>query len=504
MHRRRLLTGLAAAPIAALGGCARRDPSADGVLRFAIANEPRNLDPRRATDAVSERINRLLYARLVEYDAASRPVPGIADFEQIGPTRWRFRLKAGIAPFSDGSSVRAADVAATYRSVLDPATASHHRGVLSVIARIDVLDDRTVAFELARPEPLFPYHAGLGIQPARLIEADHGFQREPVGSGPLTLAHWPEPGRIALRRRRDGQRIELVTVKDPNVRIMKLLRGEVQMLQNDLPPELVGYLAGRPEVRVARAGGVNFSYLGFNLADPATADPRVRQAVAHAVDRGAILRWLFQGNGRLAEALFPPEHWAGAADLAPFEFDPERARRLLADAGYGPANPLVLSFKTSSDPFRLRLATVMQAQLAAVGVEVRVQSFDWGTFFGDIKAGRFQLYSLTWVGIRSPDIFRYAFHSEALPPDGANRGRYRSDAADALIDAAAAAAEPARQAALYRSLAHLLHRELPYLPLWFEDQVLATRDGVAGYALAPDGAYDGLAMVDRVPRGQRG
>jgi peptide/nickel transport system substrate-binding protein len=496
MHRRRLLTGLAAAPIAALAGCSRRNPSADGVLRFAIANEPRNLDPRRATDAVSERINRLLYARLVEYDAASRPVPGIADFEQLSPTRWRFRLRDNIAPFSDGSPVRAADVAATYASVLDPATASHHRGVLAVIARIDVPDARTVDFELEAPEPLFPYHAGLGIQPARLLGTDHGFQREPVGSGPLVLAHWPEPGRIALRRRRDGRQIELVTVKDPNVRVMKLLRGEVQMLQNDLPPELVGYLARRPEVRVARAGGVNFSYLGFNLADPATGDLRVRQAVAHAVDRAAILRWLFQGNGRPAEALFPPEHWAGAADLTPHRFDPALARRLLAEAGYGPARPLVLSFKTSSDPFRLRLATVIQAQLAGVGIDVRVQSFDWGTFFGDIKAGRFQLYSLTWVGIRSPDIFRYAFHSGALPPEGANRGRYLSSDADALIDAAAAASDPARQAALYRALQHLLHQDLPYLPLWFEDQVLATRDGVAGYALAPDGAYDGLATVD--------
>jgi peptide/nickel transport system substrate-binding protein len=494
VRRRTLIRAAAATPLAGLaGGCRQPEPAAG--LRFAIANEPRNLDPRLATDAVSERVNRLLYTRLVDFDGASRPLPGIADFEQLGPLRWRFRLHNDIAPFSDGTPVRAADVAATYTSVLDPATASHHRAVLSVIARIEVRDPRTLDFRLREPEPLFAFHLGIGILPARLVEAGHSFQRAPLGSGPLSLSGWPAPGRLVLQRRRDGMATELVTVKDPSVRAMKLLRGEVELLQNDLPPELVGYLRRQPSVRVTRAPGVNFSYLGFNLADPATGRAEVRRAIAHAIDRAAILRWLFQGNGRLAEALFPPEHWAGAADLAPYPYDPARARALLERAGYGPEQPLELSYKTSSDPFRVRLATVIQAQLAAVGVDIRVQSYDWGTFFGDVKAGRFQLYSLTWVGIRSPDIFRYAFHSAATPPDGANRGRYQSVAADRLIDAAAAEPDARRQAALYRSLQHLLHRDLPYLPLWFEDQILAARRGVTGYRLAPDGHYDGLATV---------
>jgi peptide/nickel transport system substrate-binding protein len=496
--RRGFLAALIGAPL--VGGCdhAGRARRAD-VLRLGIANPPRNLDPRLATDATSERLNRLLYARLMEFDAASRPAPGIATWERLGPTHYRFRLGGRGRDFSGGSRLTAADVAATYASMLEPATASPHRALLSIIARIEILDDDRLDFRLREPDPLFPGYLGIGILPARLIAAGHSFQREPVGSGSFVLKHWPEPGRVVIERRHDGQGVELVTVKDPNVRVMKLLRGEIQMLQNDLPPELVGFLHGRPGIRVERVDGTNFSYLGFNLRDPATRDPRVRQAIAHGIDRQAVLRYLFRDGGRLAEALFPPEHWAGAPALVGYAHDPEQARALLADAGWSDARPLRLSFKTSSDPFRLRLATVIQAQLRRIGIAVDVQSYDWGTFFGDVKAGRFQLCSLTWVGIRTPDIFRYVFHSASTPPDGANRGRYRSAAADRLIEQARAEPEPKRQAALYRELQALLHADLPYVPLWYEDQVYAARDEIQGYRLAADGNYDGLTQVRRVP-----
>jgi peptide/nickel transport system substrate-binding protein len=497
LSRRRFVGALTSSLL--LAGCRRDAPAraADGAIRFGIANAPRNLDPRLATDATSERINRLLYTRLVEFDSASRAVPGIARWEVAEPTRYRFTLGDAGRGFGDGSRMTAADVAATYRSVADPAVASPHRALLSLIARIEVLDDHRLDFHLQRPDPLFPAYLGIGILPARLIDAGHGFERAPVGSGPFRFSDWPVPGRVWIERRADGRRFAFETVKDPNVRVLKLLRGEVDLLQNDLPPELVDLLDAREGVRVQRTDGINFSYLGFNLDDPVTGRVNVRRAIAHAIDREAIVHYLFRDGGRLAEGLFPPEHWAGAGGLAPYRYDPREAIRLLAEEGWNAANPLRLQYKTSSDPFRLRLATVLQAQLRRAGIELSVQSYDWGTFFGDIKAGRFQLYGLTWVGIRSPDIFRYVFHSASMPPDGANRGRYSSADADDLIDRAGRELDGGHRAALYRELQVLLHRDLPYVPLWYEDQVCALRSGVRGYRLAADGNYDGLAVLER-------
>lgn len=497
MHRRRFMHALLAVPW--LSACAPNQAPTDAALiRFGIANAPRNLDPRLATDATSERLNRLLYSALIRFDDSSRAVPWIGAWEQLDALRYRFRLGTSGRQFSNHSRLTSSDVAATYGSVLDPATASPHQALLSIIKRIELIDDDHLTFHLREPDPLFPSYLGIGILPAGLIGSGHRFQREPVGSGPFRFAGWPRPGQVELVRKRDGQRIEFVTVKDPNVRVMKLLRGEIDLLQNDLPPELVGLLRRQPGIHIERTNGSNFSYLGFNLEDASSGDLNVRRAVAHGIDRAAILHYLFQDGARAAEALFPPEHWAGAPALMAYDHDPEQARSLLAATGHDRAHPLRLVYKTSSDPFRLRLATVIQAQLARVGIDLNIQSYDWGTFFGDIKAGRFQLYGLTWVGIRTPDIFRYVFHSASLPPDGANRGRYRSEFVDRLIERARAQADPRRQAMLYRKLQQRLHADLPYLPLWYEDQMFAARHDIRGYHLASDGNYDALSQVSRV------
>lgn len=480
-----------------LVGC--EDRLSDGTLRMGLADAPRNLDPRFATDATSERINRLLYKRLVEFNEESLPVPSLARWEQLSSTRYLFTLGEEGRIFSDGSRLDAEDVVATYASILDPANASPHRALLSIIRDIRTDGSDRVEFYISDPDPRFPAYLGIGILPAELIRNSHRFQRAPVGSGPFRFVDWSELGRLRLERRRDGQRLELLVVKDPNVRVMKLLRGEIQMLQNDLAPELVDYLRGCPKVRVQEIGGANFSYLGFNLEDPVTGLLPVRQAIAHAIDREAILHFLFRDAGRPAEAMFPPEHWAGADGLSGYAQDLDRARELLGAVGFGSDRPLHLVYKTSSDPFRVRLATVIQAQLAQVGIQVDVRSYDWGTFYGDIKAGRFQMYGLSWVGIRTPDVFRYVFHSASVPPGGANRGRYRSPRVDRLIETARAEQDLDHQAELYAELQELLLKELPYVPLWYEDQICACRNEVTRYRLASDGNYDGLMDVELRP-----
>lgn len=468
-------------------------------LRMGLASAPIDLDPRRATDAASTRINRLIYQRLVEFDAANRPIPALADWSQTAPNIYRLHLRKPPSErtFSNGHILTAEDVRATLASILDPTTGSPYRTQIAAITQLQVLNTETIEIHITQPDPLFPTRLHLEILPANLIAADHPFHHQPIGSGAFKLLAWPQPGQLQLVRRADNQELEFLEVKDPGVRAMKLMRGEINLLQSDLPPELFRFLRNRPETQVLESSGSNFSYIGIQLQDPALKQLPIRQAIAYAIDRDAIIRFLLAGGAKPAQSLLPPQHWAGAKDLPPPVFDLDRSRSLLTEAGYGPQHPLQLSYKTSTDPFRVRLATVIQAQLKNAGIELQVQSLDWGTFYGDIKAGRFQLYSLTWVGIKTPDHFRAIVHSTAIPPQGSNRGHYSNLKVDNLLDSVAQLSDLESQAILYRELQHLLLNDLPYIPLWYENQIAVVTKDVQGYTPAADGNFDALEHTIR-------
>lgn len=476
-----------------LFGCA--DQENPEIIRFGLSTDPVTLDPRYATDAVSDRIVRLIYTRLVDFDEYFQVQPLLATWENLDQKHYRFTLKDQFRTFHDGRRLTSQDVRASYASVLDSATASPHRTSLHMIERIETPDPDTVDFYLNQADPLFPGRLVLGILPAHLLSTDHPFNHLPIGSGPLRMNKWSHTGDLTLQRISDDQIIEFITVKDPTVRALKLVRGELDLFQGDVPGEMLKWLDEQAEVKISKSRGSTFSYLGFNLADPVLGQLEVRKAIACALDREEIIHYVFQDVARLANAILPPEHWAGHDELTANPEDCQVARARLRTLGYDEHKPLQINYKTSNNPFRMRLATVIQDQLKQAGMTVEIQSLDWGTFYGDIKSGRFQMYSLSWVGLKLPDIFRYVFHSESIPPEGANRGRYSDPLVDKWIEEAEIETDLARQAEYYRQLQVYLLDQLPYVPLWFEDNVLIQRKGLQGYQQAADGNYDGLITI---------
>jgi len=477
-----------------LNGCQHTE---ENIIRFGLSTTPVNLDPRYATDAESARINRLLYQGLVDFDAQLRPIPALAHWVTLSQTHYRFSLSAEHSVFHDGSTLDSHDIKATYDSILDPDTASPHRGSLKQIQQINIIDDNTLDFHIQKPNLLFPALLNLGILPQEKLAKQHPFNRHPIGSGKFRLIHWHATASLRLQRLRDGQLFEFIAVKDPVVRVLKLLRGELDMLQSNLSAELTTWLSQRNDVKINKTQGSNFVYLGFNLADEKTGQHTLRQAIAYALDRQAIIHHVLGDAATPASALLPPTHWAGNPSLLQYDYQPDKARALLAELGISPQHPIQLVFKTSNNPISIRHATVIQHQLKQVGIQVQLRSYDWGTFYSDIKAGRFQLFSLSWVGIKTPDIFRYVFHSQAIPPHGANRGRFIDTMTDTLIEDAEQAKNLTEQAQHYRALQTRLFERLPYVPLWYKDQVLVARLNIEGYTLSADGKYDGLELVSK-------
>jgi peptide/nickel transport system substrate-binding protein len=464
-------------------------------FRFGISSAPVTLDPRFATDATSSRINRLIYQKLVEFDDNNLPKPGITQWQKLSNTHYRFMLLEK-QRFHHGKWLTSDDIKATYDYILDKKNGSPHRDTLKHIRDIVLVDDHTVDFILERADPLFPAFLVVGILPADLIRSDHAFNTQPVGSGAFRFVKWPYDGQLILQRNKDQQYFEFLKVKDPTVRVLKLLRGEIDLIQNNLPPEHISYLRKQDSIESAMKKGENYSYLGFNLVDEQTRQPDLRRAIAYALNREQIIHFALGEAASPANSFFPPEHWAGA-ELVSYDFDLPKARKLMRKLGFSETKHLQLTYKTSSDPFRIRIATIIQSQLRNIFIDVDIRSYDWGTFYGDIKKGKFQLYSLTWVGIKTPDIFRYVFHSQSLPPSGANRGRLNDSVVDEMIEQAEKEPELKEQAKLYQQLQQKLHELLPYVSLWYEENIAFFRQETTGYRVSADGNYDGLNYVSK-------
>lgn len=464
-----------------LTSCHQSAPHSE--INFAIAQAPLNLDPRYATDAASERINRLIYQSLVDFDASAKPTPSLATWQQINPTQYRFVLNQKRADFHHQKKLTAHDVKATYDSLMVLKN-SVHAAEFSNIKHIQVLDDETVLFNLHQPDKNLPAKLIIGILPQDLIAQKQDFSHHPIGNGALEFVSWRN--KLTLQRVLDKQQISLIEVKDPTVRVLKLLRGEVDLLQGDLPPELVKYLQTKPEVKVETVKGSNFSYLGLNMQDATIQNIKVREAIAHAIDINAIIQKVMVSDTRVAGAILPQEHYTNGERkaLKPYVYNPVLSKQLLTEAGI--QLPLKLIYKTSTDAQRVRLATIMQAQMQPAGIQLEIKSLDWGTFFEDVKQGHFQLFGLTWVGIKTPDIYAKAFGSHSFPPNGFNRGHYADAELDALLE------NEDWPAATQR-----IYQQLPYIPLWYEGQFAAMRKGIQHYSPKPDGNWDDLTTITR-------
>jgi peptide/nickel transport system substrate-binding protein len=483
----------------AMGACTQKLPIDEGRLVIALPGTPVSLDPRLATDAYGEQLLQMSHASLVRLDASGNPVPELAErWESPDPLTYVFRLKPGIA-FHDGKALTSADVKGTFAWILDPANRSPHRGLYANIASIGTPDPRTVVFRLSEPFAPFLSTMVRGIVPSG---SPAGGYTPPSGAGPYRIDDVSPDGAASLSAF-DGYVggppvIRAVTVKflpDSNVRFLELRMGSVNFCLNGVDPDTIPAVENSAKLAVEEAPGGNVSYLGFNLRDRALSDVRVRRAIALAVDREAIVRTIWRGRADIVESILPPDSWACANDLPRVVPDPARARRLLDEAGYrdpdggGPLPRLRLTYKTSQNEVRRRVATVIQEQLRQIGILMEIQSLEWGTFFSDIKKGNFQLYGLTWVGISDPDIFHHAFHTKSVPPDGANRGGYADLRVNELTDAARREPSREKRKEMYLEVQRILARDLPVFPLWAGRNLLVRDRRLQRFILTPDESY---------------
>jgi peptide/nickel transport system substrate-binding protein len=475
-------------------------------LVVALESGPTQLDPRYATDADSDRISSLIFDSLARPDRNSRLEPQLASsWRAIDERTYVFSLRDGVR-FHDGRPLTAADVAYTYRSVLDPQNRSPKRGALRFIESVEANGDSEVRFRLSSAFAPFLEALTLGIVPRGATPEKAAGTL--VGSGPFSLEEFRPGERVALKANSTywggAPRLSGVIFKiipDAVVRVLEFRKGTVDLIQNYFEPDMLPWLEKNSHAAIESDQGTNFQYLGMNLEHPILRHRAVREAIACAIDRETIISHLLKGLAVPATGLLSPQHWAYEPNVAPIRYDPERAKRLLDAAGFldpdgdGPLPRFKLSFKTTNVDLRKRIAEAFKEQLARVGIELEVRTFDWGTFYADIKQGHFHLYSLEWIGVVDPDIYYNLFHSTSMPPDGNNRGRYRNAEVDHLLERGRHEMSIEERRRTYSAVQQSLARDLPYIPLWWWRNVVVMQPSVRDFELYPDGKLISLKQV---------
>jgi len=466
--------------------------SRPGVV-IAVEAFPSAMDPRLGTDLASDRLFALIHRGLFKVNEKLEPEPDLAEYcEQLSPLEYRVGLKKGLR-FSDGRPFTSADAVYSIRSIIAEGSGSPKRGELSVISSVNATGEAGFDIVLKAPSAALLTLLNFGI-----LQEGTGFAADisPPGLGSFRIASMKRGQEIVLEpnphadKAPEARRVVLKVIEDPVLRSLELKRGSVDLVVNDLPPDSV-FRFEREGFSVSRFPGTNYSYIGINCRRAPLGNPRVRKALAMAIDRRAILKNIMRGYGREATGMLSPENWAYFRTEVP-PFDPRAAGNLLDAEGVirnGEGVRLRLSYKTSMNKISRFVAEAIAENLRPLGIVLEIQSLEWGTFYSDVKKGNFDLFSLNWIGIKDPDAYRLRFDSSAIPPAGFNRGGYANTSLDSLLREGAAEMDREKRKRIYAEVQKTVSEECPYISLWWPDIVAVSSPRVEPFTIPPDGDF---------------
>jgi peptide/nickel transport system substrate-binding protein len=497
---------LALVALVLLAGCHNAQRDLHTVV-FLIESSPANLDPRIGTDAQSQRIDALLFDGLVDHNATFQFTPALAlSWEQTNSVTVVFHLRSDVR-FHDGRLLTARDVKWTVDSMRDGTVISAKSTVFASVASVEVRDPLTVVFHLKHADNFLLRNLATGATGIVPEGSGRDFWRNPVGTGPFRFVSQQIDQDVVIERNAESwsavpklERVRFAVVPDAITESLELEKGSGDVAVNSLPIDSLPVLAQRSNLKIERTSGTEIQYLAFNLRDPLLADARVRQAIACAIDRDLIIRTVLRGYAQPAVSLLPESHWAWNGAVAHYDFNPQRAEKLLDAAGLrrGPNGVRFrMTMKTSNDQGTRLLAAVLQQQLAKVGITLDLRSFEFATFYSDVTRGAFQMYSLRWVGgNEQPDIFGYTFLTSNFSPKGANRSHYSNARLDALLTDANENPEMAARRREYLEAQQILANDLPAFNLWYLNTIVVHNQRLTNVAPSSSGDYGFLKTAE--------
>lgn len=508
--RCRKTLGLSALALLA-AACSRPAGTPPDTLVVELEGPTQTINPLLAMDTNSQHINELMHAPLIVISPQLTPEPYLAEsFKYESDNVIAFKLRQG-CKFPDGSNITARDVERSVAAYKDEKTGSAFaKGPYERISKVEVVSDYEFKLHTDKLTPsLITDLEGLKIIQVGGIDLASKPTSVP-GAGPYELEDFGGGSEIKFRRREQPclpkpgmEKITVKVVRDDLSRFLKLKRGELDLVLNDMNYRKVDLVNKDPTLPMSAISldSVNWSYMGVNQNSPNLRDPRVRQAIAYAFDIPQLIKYKSRGMAKQSRNMLADMNYYANLGVPIYERDLAKAKKLLDEAGFfngeNDKPPLKVSLKTSSGLSSVENARVLTAQAREAGIEIVHRPFDFGIFFSDVKAGNSELYTLSWTGIVDPHLYFELFHSSQIGRN--NRTRYNNPAMDKLIEAGDAFKDPAKRKEQYQKLQELAHEDLPMIPLWHGKHTAVFRKNVKGVSLHPTGTWRVILAMTKDP-----
>jgi peptide/nickel transport system substrate-binding protein len=477
----------------------------------ASIGDASTLLPPLATDSASHGVAGLIYNGLVKYDADLNLVGDLAESWEISSDGLTitFRLKKGVK-WHDGQTFTANDCLFTYQLMVNPKTPTAYSGDYLQVKKAEALDDHT--FQVTYPKPFAPALGtwGLAMLPRHLLEGQDITQsplgRHPIGTGPFKFQEWHTGNRIVLIHNPDyfESRPYLNgyiyrVIPDQATMFMELKAGNIDRMGLN-PLQYIRQTAYPKFQRLFnKYKYVSFSYvyLGYNLEDRRFADKRVRQALTHAINRQEIVEGVLMGLGQEATGPYKPGTWFYNPDVPRFPYDPQKAKALLAEAGWRPnmegilekdGRPFEFTILTNQgNEIRARSAEIIQRRLRDVGIVVKIRIVEWAAFIKEfINKGRFEAVLLGWTTGQDPDLYDI-WHSSKTKEGELNFIHYNNPLVDRLLEEGRHTFDREKRKKAYFRLQEVIAEDQPYTFLFVPDALPAIHRRFHGIKPAPAG-----------------
>jgi dipeptide transport system substrate-binding protein len=496
-------------------------------LVYCSEGSPEGFNPSLYTAGTTfDASSRPIFNRLVEFErGTTKIVPALAESWKVSADglEYTFNLRKGVKfqttkDFKPTRDFNADDVIFSFERQRDPNHPYHNisggqyeyfasMDMPNLIKAVEKVDDLTVKFVLNQPEA--PFLANMGMDFASIMSAEQAdammkagtpdmLDQAPSGTGPFQLVAYQKDSQIRYKANPDywagkaaiDDLIYAIT-PDASVRYQKLKANECQVMPYPNPADIEA-MKKDPDITMLEQEGLNVGYLAFNTEKEPFTDKRVRQALNMAVNKQAIIDVVFQGAGKAAKNPIPPTIWSYNDAVKDYPYDPAQAKKLLAEAGVKDlkTNIWAMPVQRPYNPNAKRMAEMIQADWAKVGVEAEIVSFEWGEYLKRSKLGEHQTVLLGWTGDNGdPDNFLYVLLGCEAAKDSANRARWCYKPFDDLLVAAKRTADVAERTKLYEQAQVIFKEEAPWITIAHSVVFMPVRKEVTGYKIDPFGGH---------------